>query len=270
MVALVCFGLHTNKYVVKQYQQALISYFDCEASGLHPGDTNRCKHIFHSIQIHSFPLLFTMMMLFVSLAPVVYLTFLFNWNLFKSKMQALFVTASDSSTQPEHSGAPVLWFVSTLLLLCIYNMCACVHKRNSILTVIIIFVNDMSKQQPEPESSSSSGIDVRSRESSSGNSYSTATTPASLYETDDYYPWSSSDFPSPTSTDSMGGGRVLSNRATDNEIITSFARSSDHVAEVQPPRKVSKTIIEVVLLSVVILGVLSRPFCIFMWAAFLG
>ena len=118
----------------------------------------------------------------------------------------------------------------------------------------------MSKPEPERESSSS-GIDVRSRESqsSSANSYSTATTPASLYETDDYYPWSPSGSQfSPTSTDSMGRSRVLSNRAADSEIITSFVRSSSHVAGTQPPpRKASKRIAEVVVLSVLILGVLS-------------
>ena len=108
MVALICFGLHTNQSIVKQYKQSLTSYFDCESSGIHPGDINRCKRKFDSIEVHSFPLLFTVMILFVSLAPVVYLTFLFNWNLFKSKMQALFVTASTSSIQPEHSGVPVL------------------------------------------------------------------------------------------------------------------------------------------------------------------
>ena len=109
-VALICFGLHTNQNIVKQYKQSLTSYFDCEVSGLHPQDVNRCEKSFAEIQKHSFPLLFTIMILFVSLAPVVYLTFLFNWNLFKSKMQALFVTASsgNSTTQPEHSGVPVL------------------------------------------------------------------------------------------------------------------------------------------------------------------
>ena len=63
-------------------------------------------------------------------------------------------------------------------------------------------------------------------------------------------------FSSPTSSDSTGGSRVLSNRAADNEIITSG--SSDHVAGVQPPRKPTcKWIAEVVLLSMLILGVLS-------------
>ena len=87
---------------------------------------------------------------------------------------------------PQHINDQHSWVEPQLHVLC--NAKQRWEKRNSILTVIIIFVNDMSKQQPEPESSSSSGIDVRSRESSSGNSYSTATTPASLYETDDYYP----------------------------------------------------------------------------------
>ena len=86
VVALVSFGLHTNASNAQQYKKVLFEYFDCEATGVNPMDSNHCNKEFFNILYYSYPILFTITILLVTFAPVVYLIFLFNWKLFKEKM----------------------------------------------------------------------------------------------------------------------------------------------------------------------------------------
>lgn len=104
-MALAFFGLHTNQGIIRGYFAALEGYFDCEAPGILHGNTTRCSEQFHSIQAHSYPAFFLVTLLLLALAPVVYLTFLFNWNLCKAKLIALL--ASDSETSANLEGSNV-------------------------------------------------------------------------------------------------------------------------------------------------------------------
>lgn len=91
---MIVFGLETNPQKGKMTVEVLEDYFDCMASGVDPANGTNCDKEFDMILKTNYPILLSVTLMMLAFAPVIYLVFLFNWNLLKDRVKLYFQSTS--------------------------------------------------------------------------------------------------------------------------------------------------------------------------------